>query len=63
MKLNTDVNVTFNLKIKVCEITQSWKVRRRKLTNSLYRPFYDMAKIMFYIDMKKSPISISFVRQ
>ena len=48
--------MTFNSKGKVREITIVTK-------SAASRPFRDVAKIMFYIGRKKSPISISFVRQ
>jgi hypothetical protein len=63
MKLNTDIKVTFNPKSKVHEIntvTESAASQAHKLYYiDLFR---DAAKIIFYIDRKKSPTFISFVR-
>ena len=61
MKINTDVKVTFNPKSKVRKINSHGE--HGVAQTLLNRPFHDAAKIMFYIDRKKSLISISFVRQ
>ena len=50
-------------KSKVCEINSHGERDIIGLQTLLYRPFRDAPKIMFYIGRKKSPISISFVRQ
>ena len=63
MKLNTNIKVTFNPKSKVREINSHGERGVIGSQTLLYRPFRDAAKIMFYIDRKKSLISISFVRQ
>ena len=63
IKLNTNVKVTVNPKSKVCEINSHGERGVTGLQTLLYRPFHDAPKIMFYIDRKISPISISFVRQ
>ena len=60
MNLNTDVKVTFNSKGKVREINS---YRERGIAGSqtlLYRHFRDAAKIIFYIDRKKSMIFFFF---
>jgi len=55
--------VTFNSKGKVREINSHGERDVASSQILLYIAFHDAAKIMFYIDRKKSPISISFVCQ
>ena len=63
MKINTNVKVTVNPQSKVYEINSHGERGVTGLQTLLYRHFRDAPKIMFYIGRKKSPISISFVRQ
>ena len=49
----------FNKKTKFVKLTQSRRARHHRLITIVYRPFYDAAKIMFYIGRKKSLISIT----
>jgi hypothetical protein len=49
VKINTDIKVTINLKIKVCDINNHGERGVAGSQTLQYRPFHDAAKIMFYI--------------
>ena len=55
--------MTVNPKSKVCKINSHEECGVVGSQTLMYRPFRDVANIMFYIGKKKSSISISFVRQ